>query len=118
MDTSKLAIGHTYFRLTFADAELTMPAVEPLVFLGGAADDSGTQGFVFQDTVSYVRHGSGLEGDEQHEDIALFFMAEEDARSLSDIGKLASEVNEAAQRAISLHFPVLQVLRAGWEQTE
>jgi hypothetical protein len=71
---------------------------------------------VFQDTVSYVRHGSGLEGDEQHEDIALYFMAEEDARSLCDIGKLAIEVNAAAQRAVSLNFPVLPVLRDGWEK--
>jgi hypothetical protein len=116
MDTSALVIGHTYFRLTFADADLTMPGVEPIVFLGQAADDSGTQGFVFQDTVSYMRHGSGLEGDEQHEDIALYFMAEEDARSLSDIGRLAIEVSEAAQRAVSLNFPVLPVLRAGWEK--
>lgn len=116
MDTSALVIGHTYFRLTFADADLTMPGVEPVVFLGQAADDSGTQGFVFQDTVSYVRHGSGLEGDEQHEDIALYFMADEDARSLVDIGRLATEVADAAQRAVSLNFPVLPVLRAGWER--
>jgi hypothetical protein len=116
MDTSALAIGRTYFRLTFADADLTMPGVEPLVFLGQAADDSGAQGFVFQDTVSYVRYGSGLEGDEQHEDIALYFMADEDARSLSDIGKLAMEVTEAAQRAVSLDFPVLPVLRDRWEE--
>jgi len=115
MDTSAFVIGHTYFRLTFADADLTMPGVEPIVFLGAAADDSGTQGFVFQDTASYVRHGSGLEGEEQHEDISLLFMADEDARSLSDIGKLAIEVTEAAQRAVSLNFPVLPVLRAGWE---
>lgn len=116
MDTSALVIGHTYFRLTFADADLTMPGVEPIVFLGQAADDSGAQGFVFQDTVSYVQHGSGLEGDEQHEDIALYFMAEEDARSLSDIGKLAIDVAEAAQRAVSLNFPVLPVLRTGRER--
>jgi len=117
MDTSALSIGRTYFRVTFADADLTMPGVEPLVFLGQAADDSGSQGFVFQDTVSYIRHGSGLEGDEQHEDIALYFMAEEDARSLSDISRLAVEVTEAAQRAVSLNFPVLPVLRDRWERT-
>ena len=115
METSALIIGRTYFRLTFADADLTMPGVEPLVFLGEAADDGGSRGFVFQDTVSYVRHGSGLEGDEQHEEIALFFMPEEDARSLADIAALAAEVAEAARRAASLNYPTLAALRAGWQ---
>jgi hypothetical protein len=73
MDTAALVIGHTYYRLTFVDADLTMPGVEPLVFLGEAMDEGGARGFVFQDTVSYVRHGSGLEGDDQPEDIALYF---------------------------------------------
>lgn len=115
MDTSALVAGRTYFRLTFADADLTMPGVQPLVFLGEAADDSGDRGFVFQDTVSYVRFGSGLEGDEQHEEICLYFMSDEDARSLADIRQLASEVAEAARRAESLDFPTLSILRAGWQ---
>ncbi len=115
MDTATLVIGHTYYRITFADADLTMPGVEPLVFLGEAEDDGGTRGFVFQDTVSYVRYGSGLEGDDQHEDIALFFMPEEDAQSCLDIGRLAAEVAQAAHRAASLNFPVLPVLRDRWE---
>ena len=115
MDTTKLVIGHTYYRITFADADLTMPGVEPLVFLGEAQDDGGTDGLVFQDTVSYVRYGSGLEGDDQHEDIALYFMSGEDARCFVDIGTLATEVTQAAHRAASLNFPVLPVLRDQWE---
>ena len=34
MKASALIVGRTYFRLTFADRDLTMPGVEPLVFLG------------------------------------------------------------------------------------
>ena len=52
MKTSALIVGRTYFRLTFADRDLTMPGVEPLIFLGEVMDDGGTRGFAFQDTAS------------------------------------------------------------------
>jgi len=113
METSALVNGRTYYRLTFADPDLTMPGVEPLVFLKQATDEEGTSGFVFQDTVSFVLHGSGLEGEEQHDDITMYFMEEETARSLYGVEELASEINAAAQRAVSLKFPPLVHLRDG-----
>jgi hypothetical protein len=112
MNASSLIIGRTYFRLTFADRDLTMPGVEPLIFLGEVKDDGGTDGFVFQDTVSYVQHGSGLEGEEQHEDIVLYFMAEPDVGALYDVEELAVEMAESARRAVSLNHPTLKVLPA------
>jgi hypothetical protein len=115
VETSTLINGKTYYRLTFADRDLTMPGVEPLVFLKQAADEGGTSGFVFQDTLSYVLHGSGLEGEEQHEDIEMYFMQEEDARSLYDVEELALAIAAAAQRAVSLNFPSLTCLRDGWK---
>jgi len=115
MKASTLVIGRTYYRLTFADRDLTMPGVEPLVFLGQVTDDSGTPGFVFQDTASYVRFGSGLEGDEQHEDILLVFMPEPDIGAMYDIEEMAAEIAESARRAVSLNHPLLQVLRTGWQ---
>jgi hypothetical protein len=113
MKASSLVIGRTYFRLMFADRDLTMPGVEPLVFLGEVTDEGGTRGFAFQDTGSYVQHGSGLEGDEQHEDIALYFLPESEVGALYDIDELAAEVAEAAKRAASTSYPSLQVLRKG-----
>ena len=110
METSALVNGRTYYRLTFADRDLTMPGVEPLVFLKQATDADGTSGFVFQDTVSYVLHGSGLEGEEQHEDIDMYFMEEESARSLYGVEELALEIAVAAQRAVALNFPSLRGL--------
>ena len=112
MKASTLAIGRTYFRLTFADRDLTMPGVEPVVYLGEVADVGGTQGFVFQDTSSYVQHGSGLEGEEQHEDIVLYFMAEADIGALYSVEELAVEVAESAQRAVSQNHPKLKPNRA------
>jgi hypothetical protein len=112
MKPTDLVIGRTYFRLTYADRDLTMPGVEPVVFLGEVADVGGTQGFVFQDTSSYVHHGSGLEGDEQHEDIVLYFMAESDIGALYNVEELAVEVAESAQRAVSQNHPTLKPNRA------
>jgi hypothetical protein len=115
MKASALVTGRTFFRLTFADRDLTMPGVEPLVFLGQVTDDGGTAGFVFQDTASYVRFGSGLEGEEQHEDIVLYFMPETDIGAMYDIEELAVEVMESARRAVTANHPKLQVLRTGWQ---
>jgi hypothetical protein len=115
MKASALVTGRTFFRLTFADRDLTMPGVEPLVFLGQVTDDGGTQGFVFQDTASYVRFGSGLEGEEQHEEIFLYFMPDADIGAMYDVEELAAEVAESARRAVSLNHPALQALRTGWQ---
>ena len=111
MKASSLVIGRTYFRLTFADRDLTMPGVEPLVYLGEVTDEGGSNGFVFQDTVSYVQLGSGLEGDEQHEDIVMYFMRESEIGALYDLAELATEVNESAKRGASLNYPHLKVFR-------
>jgi hypothetical protein len=115
MKSSSLVAGRTYYRLTFADRDLTMPGVEPLVFLGQVTDDAGTEGFVFQDTASFVQFGSGLEGDEQHEEIILYFMPEADIGAIYDIEELAAEVAESARRAVSLNHPSLKVLQPGWQ---
>ena len=108
MKASALIVGRTYFRLTFADRDLTMPGVEPLVFLGEVMDEGGTRGFAFQDTASFVQHGSGLEGEEQHEDIALYFLPESEIGALYDIGELPTEIADAAQRAAALNYPTLK----------
>ena len=108
MKASELIIGRTYFRLTFADRDLTMPGVEPVVFLGEVQDDEGTNGFVFQDTVSFVQHGSGLEGEEQHEDIVLLFLPETEIGAMYDISELSAEISEAANRANSSNHPTLK----------
>jgi len=112
MKTSALIVGRTYFRLTFADRDLTMPGIEPLVFLGEVMDDGGTRGFAFQDTASYVQHGSGLEGDEQDEEIVLYFLPESEIGALYDIDELTGEIAGAAQRAVSLNYPLLKPLHA------
>ena len=90
-----------------------MPGVEPLVFLGEVMDDGGTRGFAFQDTASFVQHGSGLEGEEQHDEIVIYFLPESEIGALYDIGELATEMTEAAGRAISSNYPMLAPGRPG-----
>ena len=111
MKASDLIIGRTYFRLTYADRDLTMPGIEPLVFLGEVMDDAGTRGFAFQDTASFIQHGSGLEGDEQDEEIVLYFLPESEIGALYDIDELTAEIAGAAQRAVSLNYPTLKPVR-------
>jgi hypothetical protein len=67
---------------------------------------------VFQDTVSFVLHGSGLEGEEQHEDIVLYFMADSDVGAMYDVEELATEMAESARRAVSLNHPTLKAFTA------
>lgn len=113
MKASSLVIGRTYFRLTFADRDLTMPGVEPLIFLGEVMEEGGSNGFVFQDTGSFVQYGSGLEGDEQPEDVAMYFLPESEIGALYDLAELADEIREAARRAAELNYPQLEAPRSG-----
>lgn len=108
MKASELEPGRTYFRVSYADRDLTMPAVEPIVFLSEVTDDDGKHGFVFQDTASYVRFGSGLEGDEQDEEIGLYFVPDDDLGTISTLAEVADDVTAAAQRAASLGNPSLR----------
>jgi hypothetical protein len=111
MQPPSLVVGRTYYRLTFADRDLTMPGVTPLVFLGEIALEDGTPGFAFQDTVSYVRFGSMLQMHEHHEEVAVELLTAADLRTgVLDVGTVAGEVAAAAQRAAELNHPVLPIL--------
>lgn len=112
MKASTLVIGRAYYRLTFADHQLTIPGVEPLVYLGEVTEEGGSSGFVFQDTVSYKLYGSGLEGEEQNEEIVMYFMPESELGALYDIEEVAAEIGEAAKRAAALKYPQLEALHS------
>ena len=115
MSTLELKVGHTYYRLTFADSDMTMPGVEPLVYLGDADPSEGVVPHIFQDTVSYVRFGSRLDMKGDHDEVAVYFMPPEDIGSgIVDVQEVAAAVSAAAQRATALNNPVLPILRDGW----
>ena len=58
VEASALEVGRTYYQLTFADRDMTMPGVEPWVFIGSVELEEGGSAFAFQDAGSYVRYGS------------------------------------------------------------
>lgn len=111
---NELVVGRTYFRITFADRDFTMPGVEPLVYIGEVMEE-GRRMLVVQDTVSYVRFGSRMElGEEDHEIVVEFIEPQDADASLLGVDAMALKIAEAAQRAGSLGYPTLRVLRTGW----
>jgi hypothetical protein len=109
-----LQVGHTYYQLTFADSDKTMPGVEPLVYLGDADQSDGEVPHIFQDTVSYVRFGSRLKLAQDHDEITIYFVSPKDiGLGIVDVHQVATEVFAAAKRAAALNDPVLSVLREG-----
>lgn len=60
-----LKVGCVYYRITYADPQLTVPAVEPIVFIGTGAFDFRARSrepvYTFQDTVSFSRSGSAVD---------------------------------------------------------
>jgi hypothetical protein len=116
MTDSSLTVGATYFRLTFADRDLTMPGVQPLVFLGEIDRPESGTALTFQDTVSYVRYGSRFGAKEGFDEMEIYFLSHEEVGSaVLSIEQAAREVSEAAARAVDLGHPVLPVLRSGWQ---
>jgi len=111
----RLEVGCTYYRLTFADRDLTMPGVEPLVYLGDADPEGDEVPHIFQDTVSYSRFGSRLEMPQDREEVLVYFVSPKEVGSgILDVQQVASAIAAAAERAAALHNPKLPVLRGGW----
>ena len=116
MATLSLQVGHTYYQLTFADRDMTMPGVEPLVYLGDADPTDGEVPHIFQDTVSYVRFGSRLNLSQDHDEITIYFISpNEIGTGIIDVQQVAIEVAAAAQRAEALNNPVLPTLLDNWQ---
>jgi len=111
----ELKVGHTYYRLTFSDCDMTMPGVEPLVYIGDADPEDGEVPHIFQDTVSYVRFGSRLDLAQDHDEMLVYSVSPLDVGTgIVDVQQMAIEVSAAAQRAVALNNPVLPILRDGW----
>jgi len=110
---SSLEVGRTYFRLTFADRDQTMPGIEPLVYLGDADPEDGEVPHIFQDTVSYSRFGSRLNMTHDHDEVLIYFVSfKEIGSAILNVQQVAAQVGAAAHRAIALNNPVLPTPRS------
>jgi hypothetical protein len=116
MEESSLIVGHTYYRLAFADRDFTMPSVEPLVYLGSAEFDDGKNGHAFQEASSYIAFGSALTQAEPNEECAILVLGPaEVGRAILAVEVVAREVAAAAERAAALGHPSLPSQRARWD---
>jgi hypothetical protein len=112
MDTSALISGGTYYRITFADPALTMPGLEPLVYIG-LHDSDGTLLHTFQDTISYTWVGRypGPFRSNQDMEISLYPMQEKEAAAMLSLAEVVEKVGELFARAQRLGFPTLLAAR-------
>lgn len=119
MNTLELHVGRTYYRVTYADRDATMPSIEPLVYIGNGTTAQGGAFYAFQDTVSYVRYGSRLApGAVDRDDLCVYFLpAAGEGVDVLDLEHVAECVQECLQRAVSTGYPVLPVVRDGWSPT-
>lgn len=110
MSPQDLKIGRVYFQVTYEDREFTVPAVDPMIYLGAnilevdPSDDSpGQSRYAFQDTVSFAHFGNAIEyqGETNLEDegARVFSLAVEDLECLFDLRGLVAELSLALDRA-------------------
>lgn len=116
MASIALVVGNTYYRVTYADRGLTMPGIEPCVYIGETVGEAGEAIRVFQDAVSYVRYGSRFSpGSTDRDDLAIYFLsAREIGTQVLDLERVVECVQACLERAIATDLPTLPVLRDGW----
>jgi len=108
MAPGSLIKGRAYYRITYADPKLTIPGVEPMMYVGVDIfpnEKESESRYYFQDTVSFHQHGSCVEysGPAHSEEDTPFnvfsFTAREmdtDVVELPEAIRLLSEANERA----------------------
>jgi hypothetical protein len=105
-----LKIGRVYFQVTYEDREFTVPAVDPMIYLGVdilEADPSdeppNRPRYVFQDTVSFSHFGNAIDyqGETNLEDegARVFSLTVEDLECLFDLKGVVAELSQALDRA-------------------
>ena len=105
MNSQSLEAGCTYYHVTFADPDLTIPRVEPLVYIGESDDSEAPH--LFQDIVSYSRFGSRLhlKGDNDDEIVVYAFSSTSMGSGIVDAEQMLGHVSEAVRRAAKLGYP-------------
>jgi hypothetical protein len=113
VNSNSLVTGRTYYRLTFVDRDLTMPGLEPFVFIGSHEDEGGLLRFAFQDAESYVTLGSAIEYDLSEDDSVFVLLATQDEipALVLELDEAAQEIAKASIRWSALGSPKLVVLR-------
>ena len=114
----ELEKGKTYYMLTYADPDFTMPGVQPMVYIGMNAylrclEDSRDT-YQFQDTVSYVRFGSVMETGHKDECRIEAFLDEALGTSIMSLENISDAIAKSIERSKQLGGPVLSVSKGNW----
>lgn len=111
--------GVTYYRITYADSELSMPSVEPMVYIGtNIFDDEKEDTLYFQDTVSVVRFGLLDEAPDTDEILVMNCLSQEFGSSMVHIDQLHKIISEASRTHRELGYPKLRKSEGNWRAVD
>jgi len=116
----ELQKGRTYYVITFADRDFTMPGIDPVVYIGKNAfikcleNDRDT--YQFQDTVSFVRFGYVMDIDSQQKEECQVEAFDEDqlGKDITTLEGAAEMIKDANSRSKELGHPVLSIAKGKW----
>ena len=102
-----LKIGCAYYRVTYADPALTIPGVQPMIYVGrniADDDDPATVVYYFQDTTSHAWRGPVTDAAHhaKHPEIeaAVFPHSERDFQTeVFTLGEVIAKLTESQTRA-------------------
>ncbi len=129
MDPSILVVGRTYYLVTFADVQQTMPGIEPMVYIGvdvfGPQEDNGAPKYYFQDTPSFSQFGMATEENapvrfegEEEDQKPEYYVSGHEAREIGwtivDLPGAVEVVKKAAALASQLGYPKLKRTQGKW----
>src|SRR5262249_48827471 len=97
MRPENLKTGTAYYRLTFADVRLTIPGVQPMIYIGSNVfpdDDPALTVYYFQDTTSHSWRGPATDAahDLKHPEIETRVFPHTEAEVTTDIFTLAEVI--------------------------
>jgi len=107
--------GYTYYRITYADANQTMPGIEPMVYVGlNIFNDEKEDTYYFQDAVSVVRYGLLDEAEETGDIKVMNCLKEHFGYDIVGIDQLPVIVTNALAKNEEMNNPVLKKAKGTW----
>lgn len=107
--------GSTYYQITYADVDLTMPGIQPMVYVGlNIFDDENEDTYYFQDTVSVIRFGLLEEAEETSEIRVMSCLKKHFGSEVVTIDQLPKVIADALTKNKELNNPVLKKAKGKW----
>ena len=110
--------GNTYYKVTFADPNLTMPCIEPLVYIGKNTyyeiEGKDVDTHQFQDTISYQKYGIITEAKNKDDCWVEIFEQEKIGKSLVDLEGAIEILKSSLQLSQKLGEPKLKISNGNW----